>query len=57
MHNIIEKYKKGDMTKHKKETYIKEGKLVTKKFWLKNYNPITGFPSEKIVKIRKNKTL
>ena len=33
------------MTKHKKETYIKEGKLVAKKFWLKNYNPITGFPS------------
>jgi hypothetical protein len=45
------------MTKHKKETYIKEGKLVAKKFWLKNYNPITGFPSEKVIKIRKDKML
>jgi len=40
-----------------KDIYVNKGKLVAKKFWLKNYNPITGFPSEKVIKIRKDKML
>lgn len=56
MHNIIEKYKKNDMTKHNKEIakdiYVNKGKIMANKFWLFNYNPITGFPPERILYYR-----
>lgn len=56
MYRTIKKYKKNNINMNKKkEEFIKKGKLVSKKFWVNNQNPITGFRSERVIKIKNDR--
>ncbi len=35
-----------------KDIYVNKGKIMANKFWQFNYNPITGFPPERILHYR-----